>query len=115
MTIFLCIIAIGVGFGLGCIAMHLARRKEPDGLPCPHPMCRHTLPRTGLWKADPFGRIQHGAWAEENCPVCEGRILFVPFLQQGPSVTHSEDRYIRIQPPSLPEPPKAHFFSERTR
>lgn len=64
-----CIILVGFGFGLGCIAIRLYdRSRQPDGLRCPHPMCRNILPRQGEWDRST------GEWAVESCPVCGGAV-----------------------------------------
>lgn len=89
------------GFALGILsaALKWARRTPVSGLPCPHPLCKNVLPKTGLWKIEPYKN--GGAWVEESCPVCLGRVLFVPRLGRGPDETHADDKYIRVHVPEL--------------
>lgn len=68
--------------------------KAPDGLPCPHPMCRNALPRHGAWN------FQTGDWAVEDCPICGGAVQFRSWHNKS-HVSHPDDKYIRIHQPEL--------------
>lgn len=74
--------------------------SEQDGLPCPHPHCKNRLPKMGPWKPLQYNN-RGGEWTEEQCPICEGRILFVPYLNRGPNETPELDKYIRVHVPEL--------------
>lgn len=87
----LAIFTFGAGMGsCGFIVRALLAPYAPEGLPCPHAFCKNRLPRMGSWNAQGAG-----GWMVETCPVCEGAVLYNPYIGKGHDL-HPQDKYIRV-------------------
>lgn len=79
--------------GAAGIAVYIGA-KNAESLPCPHALCRNRLPRQGL-------AVSHG-WAEEDCPVCGGRVHFHAVHQWPSRMLDGGDKYLRVPQKEAP-------------
>lgn len=60
--------------------------RTPEKSPCPHDLCKYKLPFLGMTDG-------HGNYVPEKCPACDNWVKW----------DHGRDRYMRVEPPSLPQ------------